>query len=352
MNKPRIIIADSDINYIIPLQLKFVQDYFDQIELEVITDKRYFEALFSTPQKVDILIVSDEMYSPYLKKHDISNIFLMLEQYEEGATAELNVHCILKYSSIKEIFNEIVGKSAGVLKLGVSAMAESQIILVTAAKGGVGKTTVAMGMAACLSQNHKKVLYINASRLQMFQAYLGNQMPISAQDVYSRLLNPSDNIYGDIKHVIRYEDFYYLPAFKMALISLGIPFAVFEKIAVSAKRSQEYDVIIIDMDNTFDEQAVRLYDIADKVIVVTEQGNSAVYSTNVLVSNLNGINSDKYIFICNKYEKDEYNALIAPKMNVKFSINEYINRFESNGRIENKNLGEMLDIRKAAFLVV
>lgn len=101
------------------------------------------------------------------------------------------------------------------------------------------KTTVAMGMAACLSQNHKKVLYINASRLQMFQAYLGNQMPISAQDVYSRLLNPSDNIYGDIKHVIRYEDFYYLPAFKMALISLGIPFAVFEKIAVSAKRSQE-----------------------------------------------------------------------------------------------------------------
>ena len=39
MAKPRIIIADTDISYIVPLQLKFVEDFFEKVELEIITDE-------------------------------------------------------------------------------------------------------------------------------------------------------------------------------------------------------------------------------------------------------------------------------------------------------------------------
>ena len=35
MAKPRIIIADTDISYIIPLQLKFAEDFFEKIDLEI-----------------------------------------------------------------------------------------------------------------------------------------------------------------------------------------------------------------------------------------------------------------------------------------------------------------------------
>ena len=31
MAKPRIIIADSDTNYVIPLQLKFAEDFFEKV---------------------------------------------------------------------------------------------------------------------------------------------------------------------------------------------------------------------------------------------------------------------------------------------------------------------------------
>ena len=51
MAKPRIIIADTDISYIIPLQLKFVEDFFEKVDLEIVTDNEYFETLFSTPQR-------------------------------------------------------------------------------------------------------------------------------------------------------------------------------------------------------------------------------------------------------------------------------------------------------------
>jgi hypothetical protein len=46
MKKPRIIIADEDYNYIIPLQLRFIEDMFEKIELEIITDPVYFASLF------------------------------------------------------------------------------------------------------------------------------------------------------------------------------------------------------------------------------------------------------------------------------------------------------------------
>lgn len=155
MAKSRIIIADTDINYILPLQLKFAEDYFEQVDLEIITDRDYFAALFATPQKADILVVSETLYDVSLLRHDIGSIFLMTERFDSGKTAELRVNQIYKYTSIKEIFNEITGKSP-VVTAGGKGAGQTQVILVYSAGGGTGKTTVSMGIAAALTQNYKK----------------------------------------------------------------------------------------------------------------------------------------------------------------------------------------------------
>lgn len=100
MTKPKVIIADEDVNYIIPLQFKFVSDFFNKIELEIISDRNYFEEFFSRPQNAEILIVSDELYDSSLQRHNIANIFVMMEQFEEGDTGDLNVNRLFKYTSI------------------------------------------------------------------------------------------------------------------------------------------------------------------------------------------------------------------------------------------------------------
>lgn len=66
----------------------------------------------------------------------------MMEQYDEGSTGELNVNQIFKYTSIKEIFNEIIGKSAGELNVATVEKKETQIIVFTSGYGGAGKTTI------------------------------------------------------------------------------------------------------------------------------------------------------------------------------------------------------------------
>ncbi len=350
--KPRIVIADNDRNYIIPLQLKFVEEFFDRIDLEIITDRRYFEEFFSTPQNIDVLIVAEDLYSMVLQRHNIENMFVMTERHEEDETAELTVCHIFKYTSIKEIFNEIIGKSASVLHIETEDQREPQIVLVYSAAGGVGKTTVALGISACLAKNHKRVLYINAERLQTFQHKLNNSSPVSDSAVYAEISDPSDDIYSNIKHCVRQELFFYLPPFKAGLMALNVPFSVYLKIALSAKKSYDYDFIVIDTDSVLDNEKAELLSVADKVIVVTGQNTDAVYATNIFVSNINGINAEKYYYICNDFQKDNNNVLIAPPFAIKFTVSDYIEHIYNYDLITCEDLSKNSDIQKTAYLII
>lgn len=352
MAKPRIIIADTDISYIIPIQLKFVEDFFEKVDIEIITDKEYYERLFSTPQKADIVIVSEDLYDISLQRHNIGNLFLMTEQYEDDQTGDLNVNRIFKYTSIKEILNEITVKSAGVLKIEKNRKQETQVVLFYSASGGTGKTTVAMGVSASLTKNYKRVLYINAARLQVFQQMLNNYSSITDAGVYAKLASATDEIYLDIKHVIRKELFSYIPPFKAALMSLGINYSVYEKIIISAKRSGDYDFIIVDSDVTFDEDKAKLLNIADKVIIIVKQTLASILATNILVSNINGSSTDKYVFICNDFDKEKDNALISPNVALKFSVSDYIEHFNHYDSMQPDDLSKESGIQKTAFLII
>ena len=352
MVKPRIIIADTDVDYLIPLQLKFAEDFFEKIELEIINDAGFFDQLFSAPQQVDILIVSEQLYSPDLHRHNIAHIFVMMEQYEEDQTADLKVNHIFKYTSIKEIFNEITGKSAEVLKGMVDKKQETQVILCYSGCGGTGKTTVAMGVSAALTKNYKRVLYINAAHLQAFQHMLANHSAITSMEVYSKLANPGEGIYAEIKHVIRKELFHYLPPFKASLLSLGLNYSVYKSIISSAKKSGDYDFIIVDADVTFDDEKAALLGIADRVIVITKQSIASVVATNILVSNINGVSADKFVFVCNDFKKEEHNALISPNVALKFKVTDYIEHIERYDSMKPEQLSAEGGIQRTAFLVM
>lgn len=352
MGKPRIILADSDSNIVIPLQYKFISEYFDRIDLEVISSKAYFDELFSTPQQADILIVSEEMYNNALPRHNIGKIFLLTEHQEEDQTSNLNVYLIFKYSSVMGIFNEIIGTCAGILQLTAAHEQNPQIVLVCSACGGTGKTTVAMGMCAGLIRNHRRVLYINADHLQTFQHMLDNSSPISGADVYASLLKNEKEPFTVLSHTIRKEYFNYLPPFKSSLMALSLKYSIFEKIALAAKASGDYDFIVVDADHAFNTEKAKLIGIADKVVLVTTQSKAAVCATNILAANINDIYTDKYIFICNNFRKDMDNALIHPDLDIRFSINEYIEHIPHISVLRCDEFAKQSSIQKISMLVI
>ena len=350
MAKPRIIIADTDINYILSLQLKFVEEFFEKIDLEIITDKEYFDRLFSSPQRAEILIISEELYDLSIQKHNIGNVFLMTEKYEEEQTADLNITRIFKYTSIKEIFNEILNKSAADLQIEEEKRNSPQIVLVYSASGGTGKTVISLGLCNSLSKNYKKVLYVNAENIHTFQYLLTNSSPISSNDIYTKLARGGDDIYQEIKHVIRNEKFSYIPPFKAPLMSLGISREIYLKIIDGAKKSLDFDYIVVDADAVFDEFKGKLISIADKVLFVTTQSRGDVYKTNTLLSFINGIKDEKYMFLCNNFDKDVENMLISPEMQVNFNVNLYVENIGTKEMRKLEYYAEIPDIQKTALL--
>lgn len=349
MNRPRIIIADEEERYVESIQCNFAEMFFNKIDLEIITKADYFNEFFIKPQSTEILIVSEQFYNANLERHNIEYIFVLTEQRQNENTEELNITRLYKYSSFKEILNEIVSKSVNVFNMATIEKKETQIVVVTSAAGGVGKTTVSMGIAECLEKNYKRVLYINASRLQNFQELLDNQSPIVSSDIYANLLDYNENIFSELTHVIRKEEFSYIPPFKASLVSLGLEFSIYRDIALSAKNRNEYDYIVVDLENAFDNEYTQMLGIADKVIVISTQNRQAFFHTVQLINNINVSNTDKYVFVCNKFIPDEENSFVSQKEGFRFSVDNYI---EKIGTIEQCEMSEYAKIQGIQKLAV
>ena len=340
MTRPRVIIADENEKNIIPIQTRLIQEFLHRIDLEIITQRDYFEHFFAEPQKADILIVSRKFYDALPQGQHVSPDFVVIGQNEPSIVGQANVSLIYQDNDMVEGINKIIKRCTGFFQPETGEKRESRIVLVTSAKGGTGTTTLALGVSAGLARNNKKVLYLNASRLQSFQYLLHNQNAISLSEVYGKSDNPTESFFQDIKPFICREAFDYVPVFNQALISAGIDYSIFEKLALSARESEEYDYIIVDAESTFDEEKIRLIEAADKVLVVTEQNIHAVQATNAFVANIKVSDAEKCNFICNKFRKDEYNALTEGENPPDFTVSGVVEYFAADGVAESGQLSD------------
>ena len=86
------------------------------------------------------------------------------------------------------------------------------------------------------------------------------------------------------------------------------------------------------------------------------QSESSVAAANMMADNINGLNSDKHIFICNNFDKAKNNAVIAMNKGLRFSIDEYVEHVkedEETGR--EVSFGELADneaVKKIAMFLM
>lgn len=351
MAKIKIILADLDEKYLAPIEMKFLEELEDEIELEVITEANYFDEYFSQPRTADILVVGEELYSLSLQRHNIANLFVLAEYVEEGGTEELAITKLFKYTSIKEIYNQVIAASGAALSSNSIRAKETKVILVTSASGGTGKTTVAIGVAACLAKSFKKVLYINVEGINAFHYLLSNNASVPSS-VYPEFKKVSSDIFARIKHVIRNERFDYLPPFNAAISSLGIQYSMYKELINSAKLSKEYDAIIVDTDAIFNEIKAEFIMMADKVIMVLNQSKASVFSMNMLAKNMNCNDGDKFHFICNNYDMNKDNALTNEAFKPMFVVTEYVEHIENIENMVITDLEKVTDIHKLSLLVM
>lgn len=348
MSKPIVVLADLDFRYLAPLELKLVEELYDKIELEVITDKEFFNEYFSIPRTIEILIISEDLYGLSMQRHNILNMFVLSENMDTGKTEDLSFNKIFKYSSTKEIFNEIMHTSHSDLLEEKQASNETQVIMVYSAIGGAGKTTVALGVSACLTQNHKKVLYIDAEYLQNFQNFLSNKVFLP-NDMYRDLRSENEKIYFNIKQAIRNEEFDYIPPFCAAIPALNIKYSMYANLIVKVKESKDYDYIVVDLDSVFNDEKAELLSLANKVLIIVKQDSYSVFKTKILLNNIDCKDSDKYIFLCNAFKNDKKNAILQE--NEKIEINQYIGFINDVSTLTIDNMLKIEEFQKIAYML-
>lgn len=328
MSKLVVVLADEDERYLMPLELKFIEEFDDRAEIIVITDKEYLKSFFSIPQKIDILIINEGLYGQELGKQNIGNVFLLMESNFETGTEELNIKRIYKYTSVKEIYNEIINNSSSKVLNPICQQDKTTVIMTYSPCGGVGKTTITIGIAAAIAKTNKRILYINTESLQSFN-YLFKNKSYQSNDFEKQLISHDKHILHSLQSSLGKEGFDYILPFKQATCSLNIHMEDYRYLIEQIKTSRLYDYVIVDTSTEFNSEKTMLMSYCDHVIIITAQDRVSTVKLDALLNNIDCSDKNKFIFVCNKYNEEKPNYLLKDDIINKCLINEYIKVFDT-----------------------
>jgi len=323
MSKLVVVLADTDEKYLMPLELKFIQEFGDKANIEVISDKEYFNTYFSTRKKIDILVIHEDLYTGDLEKHSIANLFILTESNSISGTEDLSLNKIYKYTSVKEIFSEIMGMTSTKSLSPINQKEDNKVIMVYSPSGGSGKTLVALGICAAVAKCHKRVLYLNTETLQRYNFALENK-GFCSQGFEKHMLTQDENISEYLSTELGEELFDYLLPFRQSISSLNINMDNYKHLIESVRATRQYDYIVVDSSSDFTSEKTMMMSYCDKVMIITGQDAVSASKLDSLFESIDCSDNNKFMFVCNKYSGESVNWLINNNLGNKCTISEYI----------------------------
>ena len=110
----------------------------------------------------------------------------------------------------------------------------------------------------------------------------------------------SGDMYENIRFTLRKEGFSYLPPFNTTLDARNLDFTIYRNIIQDAKKSGEYDFIIVDVEAGYSRWRIQLLQDSDKVMLITLQDEVSTNKMRYITQCLDFGDSEKYMVICNK----------------------------------------------------
>ena len=391
MKKQRIILATAEENCAISLQMQLLESMGEKIQLEIVTDIAYFRQLFREPQKAWLLMVATRFYAETPRPQPVDHLIRLTDiEAEDGGRPR---DCLVWYKhadvcrrvqellsqveeeempeeplsksedreeiSEKQVWaaQEIEREEANWLRreeerpeageeTGEALRKETEILVVSSASGGVGKTTVSLALAACLAQMGERVLYVDAEQLNSFQWRMTDPGSLSGEACMA--LRTGNGTWEQWEGEIRREEFDYLPPFAAPLDMLGLDGRAYEQVIRSAAESQVYDRVLVDLGNLEGESRRRILEQAGRVLLISGQGMDSAYALSILAQAMECANEEKYTFLCNDYRKEQPDAFLGGRIRASFLLEERIRHVEGIEEQSLREMGENEDVRRLA----
>ena len=343
----KILLADEDAQYLLPLVRKFIEGFDNEGEIEVITDASYLETYFQTPRTLDIAVMQESLYQEAFDRHNISSLFFLTEQEEEeGALVNRRIY---KYTGADTIYKQVINNLANATAAHIRKQGETRILYVYSPCGGSGKTTVAAGISNVFARSNQRTLSLSMDELQSF-GWIMEQPGVLPADVERHLMSQSSFVYNLVKPYLAEENFFILPPFSRMLSSLNIREESFIRLLETIVISHDYDYVVVDGAAGFSEAVSRIMSMSQHILIVTQQDPVSRYKMECLLNNLDFSDSRKFTFVCNKYEADKPSSLEQLEKEGRLTISEYIPREPGNSLLKPSEAGQMKSIQKIAYM--
>lgn len=323
MDKKVIVLADTDEEYISVLEYHVVETWGDDAQIEVITQPQYLDTFFNQAREIFLLVINEELYmdNVKIKKHNIHHLFLLSEDDlpQRDRVGENGLY-LYKYSSVRDILLQIQRKVRTAFMSGT--VSHTDVVLVYAVSGGVGKTLCSLGLCSALETSGKRVLYMNTEALQDFAMYVDDVSWMPSGFGYSMAMNDSAAV-RDLSAAVGRCGFDYIKPFPKITLSYQITAKSYLYLLEQIRDTRRYDMIVVELPKDVDGQIMSFFDMADKVLMICDQSRQCAGKLDIFTQSLT-IPTERYMFICNRFRKNEQNFLEDVFIIRQCSISAYI----------------------------
>lgn len=307
--KINLLIADSDSVYLERVS-KYIQEKHTQFELYSFSSAEYLDEYLKAPNvKVDILLCSDDLFSPTVQGADAAvkavlsdgtyDAYTEYEHINKYQKAENIITAIqIKYAEITGRTDSLAGKPK-----------DSRVVGVYSPVGGSGKTTLAVAVGKALAEQNRKVLYLNYECIcSTADFFMTNNSGMS--EVYLAAMSSNTNaglkvIANKVNDSVTGVDFVGCAESMLEFNELSA-----DNLANIIKQTDElneFDYIIVDFDSTLSADKFKLLSICDKIIMPFTLSPLSVTKMNCLMKEreMHGEVGDivsKAVFVANMAE--------------------------------------------------
>lgn len=300
MSKPLVVLADPDAAYLEPLEVRLFEDLGDHAEVESITDVAYLREFLEKPHDIEALVICEEWLGLGIERQNANAVIVLAEDEDDGRTGRIDVDYLYKYSNLALVYGKLVSTSPRLRP--DEAGGKARQLLFYSPQGGSGKTTCALAVAACLREQYKRVLYVDAENLQTFGS-LFKSAPEAGQDMVRALQQTTGNVFENLREFVRSDLFDYLPPVRACLSACGVDPDVYRRFASAACESGEYDYVVVDTDSALDARKLALISSADVVAVPLVDDLQAASKVEHLLASIDGGDRERYRFFWNRYRQ-------------------------------------------------
>ena len=196
------------------------------------------------------------------------------------------------------------------------AIKQAKVITVTSAKGGTGKTTIALSLAGILSNKKIKTIIVDMDLHSGVVSASLNLKP--AKDIYTLVNDYMNHGLKELEeYIIKYNDYIDVLAAPKDPRSVG-KISTYYIDLILKKLKYRYDVILIDTNHIIDDINLITFDNSDNIIYVLTSDLMDLKNMKTMISIYKDMNLKNYSIILNE-------ALSRNRLNL-YEINTYLDR--------------------------